>query len=295
MTRQLGFSPMRLFVELVTAIASDILKWKQYLKVIRRDRRRIIDILTRSDVTGGRFIYIHTCSDMLLKYLSSRYLYFIHVYMYKVRRNIFVKISHWHGPIIQTSWYFPIDERQAYKSNLWSRRSLVKLMSAFGFINHTFRDVGSFECALFVLLCPASLPDEKKGYVWIKRVKRTRGPSNIRVPGTYNNHCSTRAFLLCPSLSFSAASGGLESSRGHFPPVPTVSRDPAGSFFPVVVLRGTSSPLVLYLILLLVLFAARGSLSFHYYCPILPLTSFFMPPRRSLWCHSNLRGLRRPR
>lgn len=35
----------------------------------------------------------------------------------------------------------------------------------------------------------------------------------------------------------------------------------------------------------------RGSLSFHYYCPILPLTSFFMPLRRSLRCHSNLRWL----
>lgn len=37
--------------------------------------------------------------------------------------------------------------------------------------------------------------------------------------------------------------------------------------------------------------ARRGSLSSHYYCPILPLTSFFMPPRRSLRCHSNLRWL----
>lgn len=38
-------------------------------------------------------------------------------------------------------------------------------------------------------------------------------------------------------------------------------------------------------------FARRKSLSFHYYCPILPLTSFFMPLRRSLRCHSNLRWL----
>lgn len=36
------------------------------------------------------------------------------------------------------------------------------------------------------------------------------------------------------------------------------------------------------------LLVSRGSLSSHYYCPILPLSSFFMPPRRSLRCYSNL-------
>lgn len=166
-------------------------------------------------------------------------------------------------------------------------------MSAFGFINHSaMSDPLNAHYLSYVWMLRVSARWKKEN-VWIKRVKRTRGPST-RVPGTYNNHCSTRrVFLLCLSLSF-LASGGLVSSRGHSPPVPTVSRHPAVSFFSVVVLRGASSLLALYLILLLVLFAARGSLSFHYYCPILPLTSFFMPPRRSLRCHSNLRGLRRP-
>lgn len=112
---------------------------------------------------------------------------------------------------------------------------------------------------------------------------------SARAPRTYNHRSTRRVFLLCLSLSF-LASGALESSRAHFPPVPTVSRDPAVSFFSIVV-SCTEPPLFSFSISSSCVSSLRESLSSHYYCPILPLTSSFMPPRRSPRCHSNLRWL----
>lgn len=74
------------------------------------------------------------------------------------------------------------------------------------------------------------------------------------------------------------------------PAVPTVLRDPSSSLAVSWNRASSSSSSSLSASLslssfscpALVRFSRRKSLSFHYYCPILPLTSFFMPLRRSL-------------
>lgn len=99
------------------------------------------------------------------------------------------------------------------------------------------------------------------------------GPPARPAAGTHN-HCPVRRVsLLC--LSFLSASGALESSRGRFHPVPTVPRDLV-SYLPRGMRPSSSGPPPPATSL-----RRRGSLSSHYYCPILPLTSLYVASSKS--------------